>query len=105
MKHILKLILLISLTLSIEASIRKFNNKKNQIDKSNEYYDYDLLLKKEERILFKALLNLAKDVEYLSLSKFHKNLVIKGFAELARDRGIQSKRVVNLIAIMRELNV
>ena len=103
MKHIFKLIFLIFLTLSIEASKRK-SFKKNQIDTSDEY-EYDLLLKKEERILFKALLNLGKDVEYLSLSKFHKNLVIKGFAELARERGIQSKRVVNLIAIMRELNV
>ncbi len=57
----------------------------------------DINKDKEERILFKTLLALAHDHEYLTLGLSLKTRVIHGFEELANQHGIKSKRIGHLI--------
>ena len=111
MKQILAFIVLISLTVTIDARSKKVKEYTSYISDMNENVNALIsesssehkLSKEKERILFKTLLSLGSDREYLALSKFQKSLVIRGFEELAQERGIESKRVINLIRIMREL--
>ena len=57
---------------------------------------------KKERILFKTLLNLWHDPEFLALHNLQKDSVLDSFRIFARRRGIESKRVLNLIKMMKD---
>jgi hypothetical protein len=57
---------------------------------------------KEERILFKTLLNLWHDLEFLALHNLQKEIVLDSFRIFARRRSIESKRVLNLIKMMKD---
>ena len=67
----------------------------------SEYHRLDTKYKKE-RVLFKTLLNLWNDPEFLALHNLQKETVLDSFRIFARRRGIESKRVLNLIKMMKD---
>jgi hypothetical protein len=79
-----------TLNFSSTASIR--NQAETIIDN-----DINDVKDKEERILFKTLLALAHDHEYLTLSNSLKTRVLHGFEKLAHKHGIKSTRIKNVI--------
>jgi hypothetical protein len=79
------------LTLGLVSTTTSIRNQVETVIDSDMYKDI------EERILFKTLLALAHDHEYLTLGHSLKTRVIHGFEELANQRGIKSKRIGHLI--------
>jgi hypothetical protein len=73
-------------------------------DNGSNESEYDLrdTKYKKERILFKTLLNLWHDTEFLALHNLQKEIVLDSFRIFARRRGIESKRVLNLIKMMKD---
>ncbi len=85
----------------------RLNQRVNLYESNERYYDFAQNRKyesmdKEERILFKTLLNLWHDPEFLALHNLQKETVLDSFRIFARRRGIESKRVLNLIKMMKE---
>ena len=78
-----------------------FFDKNEQIYDSSQNKQYESN-EKEERLIFRMLLNLSHDPEFLALHNLKKNSVLDSFRMLAKKRDFESKRVLNLILIMRE---